>query len=364
MIKLLFGILAALVFIGVIIIFIIWSDVYKLPSNWSKTDKNSNFFLRDIDFTEGEYALYIKHSDHGNFVVTDKATLEANKEIALLTVSLLSYVPSEGGRAQSFFLYKDGQLFSSVSNKILKDFNIGTLATYGKPATQHSLTAPRVAIESKLTELKNRPNVLLTTIDPNLQNLTGEYSLTLIIPSIFIVYPGSDALNDSTLGMSNSDMNQSAIATTAKQNEITNCLQQLFSVANPLVVTQASEQINMPIEYVLDGTTLLLKDTSSNTLLSKPNLTLVDFKVALVSNDKPLLQKMSTLNYQTCATATNQNSLVLVNDFLKQAIAQSNTPNLNPQRNQVRLSGYNPEIETPILTTVNYSLEWVEINTP
>jgi len=117
----------------------ITKKVGKDINTFYKPYQNKGLFLKDIDFLDGEYALYIKHKAFGEFIVSDKKGLAENKTNLDIKLSFINYLPGEGDRGYGAILFKNNKQIKSKTGGVFSVFEIGTLKDYSVPAKKERI---------------------------------------------------------------------------------------------------------------------------------------------------------------------------------------------------------------------------------
>ncbi len=122
-----------------IVILLIWfiaklitKKVDKDTNNFHEPFRKQNIelFLGNIDFSNGSYAIYVRHKELGEFAVTNEEGLKANRHLLKVKLSWANYLPYKGDRGFGVMLFKDNKLVKKKTGGVFNIFEIGTLKNY------------------------------------------------------------------------------------------------------------------------------------------------------------------------------------------------------------------------------------------
>ena len=114
-----------------------------------KPFQNEKYFLKDIDFSDGEYALYIRHKDFGKFIVLDEEKIIANQKRIKIKRSFIDFLPGEGDRDYGAILFKDKKRVKSKIGGAFKIFEIGTLNKYAIPVERERFSGTKKEVQHR-----------------------------------------------------------------------------------------------------------------------------------------------------------------------------------------------------------------------
>ncbi len=135
--------------------------------------KPNRAFLDGIDFNQDGFALYIKHKQFGEFIVTDKKALKANKKRVKLKVNPISYLPGEGDRSYGATLFKHHKKIKQKTAGVFSEFTIGNLKDFGQPAEVNYFYGTQKQCEAKMAELRQKEDIYFIRTPQFLNNNLG-----------------------------------------------------------------------------------------------------------------------------------------------------------------------------------------------
>jgi hypothetical protein len=149
-----------------------------------KTEADDSFFLKNIDLSDGDYALIIKN--HGKNIVIDNSQLLAEYTGKIqVERSWMSFIPGEGGHQQTLTLFKNRQLLKEVIYKKASIFKTGNIEQYGKPVKHVFTSLPREDfLKYKQTAMQD-PTIYVYDTE-ELRDAGHEYYFSVELPTFFI----------------------------------------------------------------------------------------------------------------------------------------------------------------------------------
>ncbi|MBC31886.1 MAG: hypothetical protein CMH48_13715 [Muricauda sp.] len=327
---------------------------------------DSTYFLKDVDFADGDYALYIKHKEHGEFVVTDKAVLKKNKNKLRLKKNWKNYLPGEGNRSYGVILFKDNTLIKRKQAGFFSTFEIGDLKKYAKPVKERMLRGTREVIEEEIAKI-NSSNDKFIISQPSLSDNFSEFNFRVFFPSV--VLPVSREIDKNGYERLKT-VNGIEYDEWLKKHEnkfiqewtrkIENCIHNVANGAGDFdveILHSTSLDTYIQINGVDWGGEL--RDTN-NVILTLKDYIFYNFQ-AIISTNHIDAEKLYSLNYNKCDSLFTTNKKELL-DKLKQAVLKSNKPHLNVDKGEVRLSAYIDTLfKSKQIEQQEHYLNWLEV---
>lgn len=320
--------------------------------------------IEDINFSDGDYALYINHPKHGKFMVLDKKTLKENKNKLKVNVSWLTYLPGEGYRGYGFVLFKDHEPIKKKGGGIFNSFEIGNLYENAVPVESHQFHGVRSQIQQKVDSLSVDQNAYVT-YKPDLPTDDKEFHFRVYFPSIAIpVTRYTDSLGyqhfKTVNGINGEEWSKTKQYEFEKQlsASIKQCI---YNQAQQLSITNFDCSVSQGSQdgaYLFNVSTEQEVKDENNRILYINDFMYWNFQ-AYIGASQEDAQKLLNLDYSHCLTQETRNKPKLI-ETMKAKIAQSSTPNI-PIEN-VGLTGYKDQItKSKKLYEQEYSIRWLEV---
>lgn len=147
--------------------------------------QNNELFLKEIDFSDGDYMLYVKHKEFGAFAVIDEQKLIANKDSVKINLSWANYFPGEGNRSYGLMLFKDNKLFKQKNGGIFNIFEIGNLKNHAVSVNEHRFNGTKKEVEQKIELLMSQKKSFII-YKPTLPKEDKEFHFRIYFPSIAV----------------------------------------------------------------------------------------------------------------------------------------------------------------------------------
>lgn len=332
-----------------------------------KPFKKSGFFLEDIDFSDANYALYIRDKKQGTFMVLDEQALIDNKNKLKVKSSWLNYLPGEGDRNFGVILFKNKKRIKSAFGAIFTYFEIGNLKDFGIPVERKNFWGTKSQIQQKLDSLKNNKNVFIT-YQPNFVKDNRDFRFRIYFPSIAVpATRGVDSLGYARIFTVNGiDYNT---WTMKKETEfdkkwtkiLEECIRKKAGSITDFEVS-VSQGSSLSNAYLFDTT----KKWGNLTSADKELIYINDFMFfnfdAYIMTNKENVEKLLALDYSDCLSEEERNRPQVIAK-MKALVKQSNSPNLDVDKGEVGLSDYKDQTtkyKAPY--EQEYQISWLELD--
>ncbi len=360
--------------ITLILIFAVWIILKSLTNKFGKDinefyepfrKQNSDSFLGDVDFSDGNYVLYIKHKELGEFAVVNKESLKANRDSLKVKVSWANYLPGEGNRSFGVMLFKDNKLIKRRNGGVFKIFEIGNLKQGSVSVKEHRLNAVKRDIQNRIDSLNASKNIFIIS-QSDLPKEDKEFHFRIYFPSIAVpVTRGKDDNGYQRI------LTINGIDYSEWQNGKDNGFDEKWT-------TQIDKCIKMKAGGITDFDVSILNGTLSDAYLFDVSqdwgelhstdhqiLYLKDFMYyhyqAYIGANKEDAEKLLTIDYSDCISETDRNRPKLIAK-MKDLVKQSTKPSLSVEKGEVGLSDYKDSVtKSKTLYEQKYQLNWLEI---
>lgn len=366
---------ATYLLITLVLVLVLWI-IAKLVANKIGKDindfyesfrkQNNELFLRDIDFSNGRYVLYVKHKDFGEFAVTNENSLKANKDSLKVKVSWANYLPGNGNRSYGVMLFKDNELIKSKNGGVFKIFEIGNLKQDSVAVKEHRFNDVRREVQNKIDSLKENKSAYIT-FQSDLPKEDKEFHFRVYFPSISV--PVTRAKDDNgyerILTINGIDYNEWIRGNDNGFNanieaEIEKCIRS--KAGNITDFDLSISNGTLSDTYLFDVSQdwgAELRDADNQILYVK------DFMYyhyqAYIGSGKKNAEKLLAIDYNDCIKETDRNRdkvIAKMNDLIK----LSTKPNLSIEKGEVGLSGYKDSVtKSKNLYEQEYQLNWLGI---
>ncbi len=331
-----------------------------------KVLKESKYLLKNIDFSDADYALYVRDKKQGTFMVLDEQALIDNKNKLKVKSSWLNYLPGEGDRNFGVILFKNKKRIKSAFGAIFSDFEIGNLKDFGIPVKRNNFWGTKSRIQQKLDSLKNNKNAFIT-YQPNFVKNNRDFRFRIYFPSIAVpVTRGKDSSGYYTiLTVNGIDYNT---WTMKKETEFD---KKWTKILEECIRKKAGSIIDFEISiakgslsdaYIFDTT----KKWGDLTSTDKKLLYINDFMFfnfdAYIMTNKENAEKLLALDYSDCLSEEERNRPQVIAK-MKALVKQSNSPNLEVDKNEVGLSDYKDQTtKYKVPYEQEYQISWLELD--
>jgi len=359
-----------LVLLGIIIILLVAKSliVNKVESgvkNFTNIFKTKGLFLEDIDFSDGEYSLYIRHKEYGKFMVLDEKKIEENKNSLKIKFSFVNYLPGEGDRGYGVMLFKNNKLIKSKIGGVFKSFEIGTLDDYALPVKGQGISGIKKELQQKLNSIKNSSNIFITH-QPTFVPDNRVFRFRIYFPSIAVpVTREIDSTGRERITTINGteinkwQMKEESLFEKKWSNKLDKCIRGKADIISDFEISISKGSLSDA--HIYDTT----QDwgeirTSDRKLLYIKDYMYYDFTAYIMAN-KEDAEKLLELDYSGCINEEERNRPQVIAK-MKELVKQSTKPNLSVDNGEVGLSGYKDEVTRyKKLYEQEYSLSWLEL---
>lgn len=329
----------------------------------NKNDKNP-LFLEDFNFSKGNYMLYVRHQELGEFAVTDVKSLTENRKALKVKLSLANFFPGEGDRGYGVMLFKDNKLIKSKTGALFNVFEIGSLKNHALPVTKHRYEGIKSDVQAKIVTLSQDQNAYIK-YQPEFSESDKEYKFRIYFPSIAVpVTREKDSTGYTRIKTINGfDYNRWEIGddegfNTNWKNRIEQCIADKAGTTDfEISITNGT----LSDTYLFDTN----QDFGELQTADKRLLYLSDFMFyhyeAYISANQENAEKLWAIDYSDCISDEARNRPKVVAK-MKALVKQSTTPNLSVDKGEVGLSGYQDKVKkSKKIYEQEYQLSWLEV---
>ena len=363
------------VIIALILILTIWT-ILKLITNKVGKDinefyepfrkQNSELFLGDVDFSDGNYVLYIKHKELGEFAVVNEENLKENRDSLKVKVSWANYLPGEGNRSFGVMLFKDNKLIKRKNGGIFKIFEIGNLKQGYVTVKEHRLNAVKRDIKNKIDSLNASKDIFIIS-QPDLPKEDKEFHFRIYFPSIAVpVTRGKDddgyerifAINGIDYSEWNNGNDNGFYAKWITQIE--KCIKNKAGEITDFDLSISNGTLGDA--YIFDvsqdwGGEL---HNANNQILYLKDFMYYQYQ-AYIGANKENAEKLLAIDYSDCIGEYDRNKPKVISK-MKELIKQSTKPYLSVEKGEVGLTDYRDSVtKSKTLYEQEYQLNWLEI---
>ncbi len=331
-----------------------------------KVLSESKYLLKNIDFSDADYALYIRDKKQGPFMVLDQQALIDNKNKLKVKSSWLNYLPGEGDRNFGVILFKNKKRIKSAFGAIFTDFEIGNLKDFGIPVEIKNFWGTKSQIQQKLDSLKNNKNVFIT-YQPDFVKDNRAFRFRIYFPGIAVpVTRGIDSLGYERIFTINGiDYNTWTMEKEAEYDKkwtkiLEECIRKKAGSTTDFEISVSKSSLSNT--YLFDTT----KKWGDLTSADKKLLYINDFMFfnfdAYIMTNKENAEKLLALDYSDCLSEEERNKPQVIAK-MKALVKQSNSPNLDVDKGEVGLSDYKDQTtkyKTPYKQ--EYQISWLELD--
>ncbi len=328
----------------------------------------SKYVLKNINFSDADYALYIRDKKQGTFMVLDQQALIDNKNKVKVKSSWLNYLPGEGDRNFGVILFKNKKRIKSAFGAIFTDFEIGNLKDFGIPVERKNFWGTKSEIQQKLDSLKNNKNAFIT-YQPDFVKDNRAVWFRIYFPSIAVpVTRGVDSLGYARIFTVNGiDYNTWTMKKEAEFNKkwtkkLENCIRnKIDSILDFNVGIINNESLSDAYIY---NATNRLEDltTADKKLLYLKDFMYYNFTAIVMTGNYKNAEKLLALDYSNCLSEEERNRPQVIAK-MNALVKQSNSPNLDVDKGEVGLSDYRDQTtkyKAPYKQ--EYQISWLELD--
>ena len=125
--------------------------------------ESSELSLKDIDFTDGDYALIYTDEEQNSFLVEDEQVLIKNKDYIKISGSRIN--PGfHSSESRSLRLFRNNKLVISASPDLVSTFSVDSLKEHGKKVYFRFLLSPKDQFIKQRDSLRTKKNIFITDL--------------------------------------------------------------------------------------------------------------------------------------------------------------------------------------------------------
>jgi len=326
---------------------------------------SDSIFLEKIDFSDGDYSLYIRHKKYGEFIVLDENAIKKNLNNLKVKFSLINYLPGEGDRGYGVILFKNNKQVKSKIGGSFIYFKIGTLANYALAVKQHSVSGIKKEIQEKLDSIKNRTNIFITN-QPIFVADNRAFRFRIYFPSIAIpVSRETDSTGYKRIIAVNGiesnkwQMQEESIFEKKWADHLKKCIREKAGTISDFEVSISKGTIE---DLNIFDTTKKWREikTPDNKFLFINDYMYYTFTAYIMAN-KEIAEKLLALDYSDCMSEKERNKPQVIAK-MKELVLQSTKPSLSVDNGEVGLDGYKDNVtKYKKIYEQEYTLKWLEI---
>ncbi len=334
------GILVVLISIGIIYYF--FNRVVSGVKSTIQT-KDTSFILKDIDFSNGSYGLYIRHKEQGTFFVDDETALKDNLDVIKVKRSWMNFLPAEADREYGIRLFKDNREILGKQGAVFSAFEIGDIAHYGKPVEAYSFKGNRAEMLGKLKLLSEEERVYIFN-EPKIREENRAYTFRLELPTITVSVKREDGYVEGWKKL----LKQRVYQLTEPLTDFDISFS-CFENSNMAILDYSTPKKDIqPALYNVDGKTILCMDEYVFLQI------LIHF-----SSTKEVAEQLQEIDFSSLVSDRQRNHLQLMQG-VQEKISRSNKPELNKEK--VGFYSYTNQLIVGELSEYTYRVEWFEVD--
>ncbi len=326
---------------------------------------NKAAFLYDIPFSNGTYALYVKHKEYGEFVVEDEEILKKNKDTIVVKSSFMQYLPKAfSDNTYGVILFKDKAEIKRKLGEYFKQFEIGNIATYAKPATTKFFKGNKSQIIAKLAELSSKEGIYLEKERPKYDSENREFYFNIKLPDILI-----PARNDEKrIGAIEPLFERGVDEKTWKKawemkfrnrlaKVIPSNLDFVFWIrwgftTEPAIVQAIYDEYGHYVDF-RNLKTIDKKHLKLNNFVLYPS-------VITLNTTREAAGQLQKIDFSSLISDEESGRTQLL-ELLKEKIAQSTKPQLSVEKGEIEVQFYNGQSQVGRIKEYQYRLNWIEL---
>jgi len=331
-----------------------------------KPFQNEKYFLKDIDFSDGEYALYIRHKDFGKFIVLDEEKIIANQKKIKIKRSFISFLPGEGDRDYGAILFKDKKRVKSKIGGAFKIFEIGTLNKYAIPVERERFSGTKKEVQQKIDTIHKNDYVFITH-QPNFVADNRSFRFRVYFPSIAIpVTRGIDedghqsVLSVNGIEIEKWQLKEESIYHKKWSDYLEKCIREKADTISDFEISISSGSIGDA--YIFETSKKWSSElrTEDKKMLYTNDYMYYDFTAYIMTNKKDA-EKLIALDYSNCLSEKDRNRPQVISK-MKELVKRSTKPNLSVDKGEVGLSDYKDSVtKDKEVYEQKYTLHWLEL---
>ncbi|MGS2760925.1 hypothetical protein [Sinomicrobium sp. M5D2P9] len=326
------------------------------------SNQSIDALLEDVDFSNGKYALYIKHKELGEFMVLDEKALKDNRDKLKIKVSMANYLPGEGDRSFGVKLFKNNTLVNQKLGGVFTRFETGDLIDYAVPVKSKRIDGVKKRIQEKRDSISSYDNIFIThqsTFVPDNRAFRFRVYFSSIALSVTREKDSSGYERITTVnGIDHNTWIMKNESLFEKQwvEKIKRCIRNKAKQITDFEVSVSKGSSSGA--YLLDKAGNDLR-TPTNKIMYIEDYMYYNFTAYIMAN-KSNAEKLLALNYADCMSEEERNRSQLIAK-MKAKVKQSSQPNLNVDEGEVGLEGYKDNVHTyETVYEQEYTLTWLE----
>ncbi len=318
--------------------------------------------LKNMNSSNGNYALYIRHKKYGKFMVLDQEALKKNRNKLKVKLSFINYLPGEGDRSYGVILFKNNQLLTAKTGGVFNAFEIGDLMNYAKPVNRKSFQGIKYKVQQKLDSIKNDKQAFLlsgaTFVPDNRAFRFRVYFSSIAVP----VTRKKDTNGVKQIATVNGidfdtwTMNKEIEFEKKWANKLKKRIQQKATGITGYCIDISWASLSDT--YLFSGN-LDLKSKDGHVLYINDYMYYIP--TAYISANEKNAEQLFSLDFSDCLTDDEINRPQVIKK-MKDLIKQSNYPNLDIDKDEVGLLEYKDEVtKYDEIYQQDYEIRWLEI---
>lgn len=321
--------------------------------------------LENINLSDGQYALYVKHKTAGEFMVTDVNALRENQSALIVDISFANYLPGEGDRSYGVMLFKDNKLVKHTLGGVFNAFEIGSLASYKRGVKIERFHATKEAMQRKIALLEKNSKSFISQA-PKINKGDQEFSFWVQFPHIALpVTRGKDkggTMHIETVnGIAYAQWIQKdeSLFRKAWEQQITSCIKDKATTDDYIVNIAQGSLSDAYLFATADQHSGYLKTPDGKTITVHDYL-FYDFAAHIHTNEA-LAKQLMILDFSDCISEAQRKrpQLLAKVDAL---VKTSTRPRLNVMDSEVGISDYKDNISvSKKLYEQEYQLNWLAL---
>ena len=320
--------------------------------------------IENIDFSEGNYAVYIRHKEHGTFMVTNKKALQKNRKKLEVSLSILNILPGEGDRSYGVMVFKDNVRIKTKLGGVFNTFKIGNLNQYAIPVKEHQLHGVKQYLSKRLDSIRTY-NTNYIYHNPQFLPDNRTFGFRIYFPSIAV------SIQHKRDSIGNNHTFYNGISEEKWQKEARHTFEKQWSTQlEACIRKKAGETANFAVSIAPNTAYGVLTNLSNggSEYLRYPNKNAIPFEafqfynfVAYIQASEAVARQLMTNDYADCLNAKDR-KISEIKATLKELVALSAHPNLDVDKGDIGITDYSDAIEkSNSLYEQEYQLSWFNI---
>lgn len=340
------------------------NDIHQPSEPFRK--QGNELFLGDIDLSDGNFVLYIKHQEFGEFAVTDTDLLNKNKNALKVKVNWANYLPGEGDRTYGVKLFKDGKLIKQKSGGIFSVFEIGDLQQGAVAVKKHRFSGIKSAIQNKIDSLKADKKTYIT-FQSDLPKEDKEFHFRIYFPSIAVpVTKGKDKYGYERIKTINgidylewqrgndNDFNKNW------ETKIEKCIRTKAGEITDFDLSISNGTLSDAYLFEVSKEWGGELENADNQILYLKDFMYYQYEAYIGASEEDA-KKLREIDYGDCISELERNKPIVISK-MKELVKQSTRPHLSIEKGEVGLLDCRDSVtKSKGLYRQEYQLNWLEI---